>query len=313
MFRRICFFFLILGMWGMLMEISAAEAKLYKIKTPPLKEKPALVIAAFGTSTKAQITFDFFDQELQKNFPDYEIFWAFTSDIIRAKMNRIYAQRNIQKRLLSLQEVLGLIYARGYRKAVVQPLQIFPGFEYKEVMEICKNFPGLRIVVGEPLLLRWENIHQVIKTLEREFLPPEEGINILAAHGTEISSDSANITYLGLSWFLEHHYPNVLLATVEGIPDAESVLKEAKKYPGQRVRFIPFMFVAGDHIMNDIMGQDPEEGSWRQEVEKAGKVVDCVTTQIEGKTFYKGLGLYPEVDQIFIQSIKRMLEILKRY
>ena len=228
-------------------------------------------------------------------------------------MNRFYAKKNPHHRLLSLQEALGKVYAQGYRRAVVQPLQIFPGLEYKEVVEICERFPGLRIVVGEPLFLRWENVHEVLEALEKEFLSPEEGINILAAHGTEVTSDSANITYLGLAWLLEHHYPNVHLATVEGLPDAESILQEAQKYPGKRVRFIPFMFVAGDHVMNDIMGQDPQEESWRMILEKAGKEVDCVQTEIKGEPYYKGLGLYPEVGQIFIRSIKRMLKIIELY
>jgi sirohydrochlorin cobaltochelatase len=153
----------------------------------------------------------------------------------------------------------------------------------------------------------------VLEVLSKEFLSPKKGINVLAAHGTEVSCDTANITYLGLDWLLERDYSNVVLASVEGVPDAESALERAKKYPKKRVRFIPLMYVAGDHVMNDIMGEDPEEPSWRQEVKKAGKRVDCVTTVIEGQTYYKGLGLYPEINEIFIRSIKRMLKIVEAY
>ncbi len=299
---------------GVLMFVSSfASARVYKMKTPPLKERPAIVLAAFGTSTRAQVTFDFFEKQLRQELPGYEIRWAFTSDIIRTKLNKIYAQKGLHKRLYSLQEVLAKLEAEGYRKVVVQPLHIFPGLEYKEVLEICEAFPGLRIVVGEPLFFRWENVQEVLEVLSKEFLSAEEGINVLAAHGTEVTCDSANITYLGLNWLLEKHYPNVVLGTVEGVPDAESALDIVKRYPAQKVRFIPLMYVAGDHVMNDIMGQDPEEGSWRQELEKAGKKVDCVTTALNGQTYYKGLGLYPEVNEIFIKGIKRMLRIIEVY
>ncbi len=289
---------------------SLSGAQIFKMKHPPLQERPAIVLAAFGTSTRAQVTFDFFEKQVRQALPGYEIRWAFTSDIIRAKMNKIYARKGLSKRLLSLQEVLAGLYADGYRKVVVQPLHIFPGIEYKEVLRTCENFPGLRIVVGEPLFLRWENVHEVLEILAKEFLPPEEGINVLSAHGTEVTSDGANVTYLGLNWLLENHFPNVILATVEGIPDAESALKKAKAYPGKKVRFIPLMFVAGDHVMNDIFGK---EDSWRAEIEKAGKVADCVTAQLNGEPYYKGLGLYPEIDALFIRGIKRMLKILATY
>ncbi|WP_457756385.1 sirohydrochlorin cobaltochelatase, partial [Thermodesulfatator indicus] len=108
--------------WG-----GSAFAQIFKMKHPPLKEKPAIVIAAFGTSTKAQVTFDLFDKQLRHELPGYEIRWAFTSDIIRAKMNKIYAKKRLHKRLYSLQEVLAKLEAEGYRQVVVQPLHIFPG------------------------------------------------------------------------------------------------------------------------------------------------------------------------------------------
>ncbi len=295
--------------------VRAGAISYTQIRHQKLKEKPAIVLCAFGTSTKAQVTFDFFEKRVRKELPGYEIRWAFTSEVIREKMNRIYAKRGLNKRLHSLQEVLAALHAEGYRKVVVQPLHIFPGLEYQDVVEICDRFPDLRIVVGEPLLFRWEYVKEVLEVVSKEFLPPEEGVNILVAHGTDVTINGANITYLGLDWLVRKHYPNVLVGTVEGVPDAEVPLKEAIKYPARRVRFIPLMFVAGDHIMNDIMGQKLENGekSWRMIVEEAGKVADCVTTRIEGKTYYKGLGLYPEIDDFFIRQIKRALEILDQY
>ncbi len=303
---------LVILVFTLLVSGSMADVTFYpQLKHQKFREKPAIVLCAFGTSTKAQVTFDMFDKMVKKSFPGYEIRWAFTSDIIRAKMNRIYEKRGIKKRLHSLQEVLSSLQAEGYTKVVVQPLHIFPGFEYQKVLRICRHFPGLRIAVGEPLFYRWEKVREVLGEVSKEFLPPEEGINVLVAHGTDITVNDANIAYVGIAKLVKGLYPNVILGTIEGIPDAQSTLREAMEYPGKRVRFIPFMFVAGDHIMNDVMGKGGEERSWRETVEKAGKKVDCVTMEIDGKTYYKGLGMYKKVKGIFIEQIKRCIELLE--
>ncbi|NPA48973.1 MAG: cobalamin biosynthesis protein CbiK [Thermodesulfobacteria bacterium] len=295
--------------------LSSAWAGYYQVRTQTIQKKPAIVITAFGTSTKAQKTFDLFEAQLRKEITGYEIRWAFTSEIIREKMNRLYRKKGLNKRLLSLKEALAQLEAEGYRKVVVQPLHVFPGLEYQNVLEICEKFPGLRIVVGEPLFYRWEYVLEVLEAVSRYFYAPSEGYNILVAHGTDVTSNGANIAYLGIQWLLDEEFKNVGLGTMEGIPTGDIILTRAKKYPARKVRFIPFMYVAGDHIMNDVMGEDLEEGekSWREVLQEAGKEIDIVTVKIDGKNYYKGLGMYPEVNEIFIRSIKRMLKIIDLY
>ena len=89
----------------------------------------------------------------------------------------------------------------------------------------------------------------------------------------------------------------------------EDALGPASAHPAGRVRFIPLMYVAGDHIMNDIMGEDesPEDPSWKTEMEAAGKTVDVPTREVEGETYYRGLGFLPEVNAIFIRGLERTL------
>ncbi|NOY46276.1 MAG: cobalamin biosynthesis protein CbiK [Deltaproteobacteria bacterium] len=283
-----------------------------QLLTRTLKDKPAIVIAAFGTSTRAQITFDAFEKQLREEVPGYEIRWAFTSEIIRERVNKRWAKQGIQKRLKSLQQTLGDLEAEGYTKVVVQPLHIFPGEEYEEVMNIVEHFPGLRIETGEALLQRWESLFEVVAVISQDFLPPEEGCNVLAAHGTPTSNFGSNITYLGLERHLSKKYPNAFLGAVDGIITREDALGAAKACPKKRVRFIPFMYVAGDHIMNDIMGEeeDPNEPSWNTELKREGFKTDVTTVEYEGETYYKGLGFFPEVNEIFIKEIKRALKRL---
>jgi len=291
---------------------AATNATGAQLMTRTLKQNPALVIAAFGTSTRAQVTYGIFERQLREAVPDLEIRWAFTSEVIRQRVNQRRADAGNPERMLSLQQVLANLEAEGYTRAAVQPLHIFPGEEYAEVVTIAANFPGMRVELGETLLQRWEWVHEVIEVLARDFLPPAEGCNVVVAHGTPSTHVASNLTLLGLDRYLSRRFPNVFLGAVDGIITRADALEPAKRHPGAAVRFIPLMYVAGDHIMNDILGEDenPAETSWKRELEAAGKTTDVPTVTVEGDTYYRGLGFLPEINAIFIREITRTLDRL---
>lgn len=56
--------------------------------------------------------------------------------------------------------------------------------------------------------------------------------------------------------------------------------------------------------MRDVMG---EGESGRKCLEEAGKTAEANTVQYEGKTRYKGLGFHPEVNELFIDFLRRFL------
>ncbi|GMT47277.1 MAG: sirohydrochlorin cobaltochelatase [bacterium] len=291
------------------------------LKTMTLKKNPAIVIAAFGTTTRAQITYDFFDEQLKKELPakyrNYEIRWAFTSEIVRERANRKFKKAGLKKRYLSLAQVISNLEDEGYRKIVVQPLHIFPGIEYESVLgmveglrEAFKDF-GLRIEVGKPLLQYWGKMASVIELLKPDLLTPQQGCNVLTSHGTEKTNEGANITYLGLDGRLSREFSNTFLGSVEGIVSRETALAKAKACKAKTVKFIPFMYVAGNHVMNDIMGSEAKkdgELSWSLEMKKAGFRTEATTIVYKGKEYYKGLGFYPEVNRIYIEGIVEMLK-----
>ena len=140
----------------------------------------------------------------------------------------------------------------------VQPLHIFPGEEYEEVLGIVDHFPGLKIETGKTLLERWETLFEVVHVISSDFLGPDAGCNVLVAHGTPTTQFGSNITYLGLERHLQKKYPNTFLGAVDGIITREDALVPAAACRPKRVRFVPFMYVAGDHTMNDIMGEEED-------------------------------------------------------
>lgn len=274
-----------------------------KMRIPALREKPAVVIAAFGSSRRARGVLEIFNKRFTEEFADYELFWAWTSEIIRKKMG-----------LPGLQETLAEVEAAGFRKAVVQPLHIFPGTEYRQMEETCGYFPGLRVFLSESLLHRWPFVKEILQVMEHEFLGPDEGLNLLALHGTPLASDPVNTIYLGLERMVADLYPNVIAASVEGVPDHEAVFAAMRRrnLAGRyaRIKIIPMMFLAGLHAEEDLMG---EGESWRSCLEDMGFSVECPMVEHEGHEYFKGLAWYPEVASFFMERLRRSLELVRYY
>lgn len=289
--------------------------------TRKLKEDPAIVMVAFGTTTKASATYDFFAEQLRKSLPekyrDLQIEWAFTSEIIRELANKRFAGAGLTQRRRSLAQVLADLEDEGYRRIVLQSLHIFPGQEYEEMLKVIKAFEtlGLHIEYGGTLLHTWEQAFETITLLEGEFLPPDEGCNILVAHGSPETFPGSNSAYLGLARYLEQKYPNVFIGGVDGVLTREQALAAAGKYPQKKTRFIPFMFVAGDHIMNDIMADEPDKHgaiSWKMELQRKGIAVESVVTIYQEKEYFKGLGFYPDINKLFLKQLEASLERMEK-
>lgn len=274
-----------------------------KMRQPRLKPEPAIVIAAFGSTNRAKHALERFKAALGEQYPDTEIYWAYTSEIIRRKLG-----------LPSLQETLAKVEADGYRKAVVQPLHVFPGTEYQQLAETCSFFPGLRVFLGETLLHRWDFVKEILESVRSEFLAPEEGWNLLAVHGTPLAADPVNIVYLGFERLLSDMYPNVLSASIEGVPDHEAVFARigrgnlGDRY--NRVKIIPMMYFAGLHAEEDLMG---EADSWKSALEAMGFEVECPSVRVDGNDYYKGLAYYPEVNRGFLDRLSRVLTLARYY
>jgi sirohydrochlorin cobaltochelatase len=266
---------------------------------PGSKEKPAIIMAAFGSSTGAMAAMEPFSKRVREEFAGHNIFQACTSGIIRRKLG-----------LPGLEETLERVKSQGFRKAVVQPLYIFPGSMYIQLSETCSAFPGMRIIAGETLLHRWKFVKDVLRVLERDFLPPGHGINILALHGSSHAANPANTVYLGLEQMARGLYPNVFAASVEGVPDRDAVMEKIRRglvrSEAGRARIIPVMYLAGFHAVNDLMGK---QGSWRSTLEEMGFSVDIPMTEHEGSLYYKGLAWYPEIADFFMRRLRSALDL----
>ncbi|MDH5299419.1 MAG: sirohydrochlorin cobaltochelatase, partial [Desulfobulbaceae bacterium] len=132
------------------------------------------------------------------------------------------------------------------------------------------------------------------------------------AHGTPETFSGANAAYLGLDRYLSRQYPNVVAGGVDGVLTRDQALTAVKASPKKRVRLIPFMYVAGDHIMNDIMGDEPEKDGtlpWALDLKRAGMEVETLYTEYKGERYFKGLGFNEAINHRYIEQL---VESLKR-
>jgi sirohydrochlorin cobaltochelatase len=260
--------------------------------------RPAIVLAAFGTTTEAFDTYKHFEEKVKERFPDYEIRWAFTSQKIRLKL----AQDKGQK-LNDLPTTLQELRAAGYTQVAIQSLHIVPGEEWeKKVVLESRKIPGLKVTLGKPLLSSKKDQEQVLQAIAQTFPKDlKDTAVVLVAHGSPSAEGTA--TYLAFNRLLRSHYPNqnVFLGTVEGKPTRKQVMAAVKKSNASSVVLLPFLFVAGEHVAKDILGDDPE--SWKSELLKQKAY------HIEGIT--KGLGYQDGIINIYLDHLAQALKAME--
>ena len=259
--------------------------------------KTAIVLAAFGTTTNAFSTYEHIEAQAKERFPGYEIRWAFTSRKVRHKV-----LEEQHKKLKSLAEVLTDLKADGFTKVAIQPFLMAPGKEWEGVVKQSREVPGITVALGQPLLSSKADEVKVLEALSKEF-PADLKKNavVLVGHGSpDPKAQAINNSFIQL---LHARYPdgNIFFGMVEfEKPGKEEVLQEVKKSGATSVKIIPFLLVAGDHVQNDILGNEPE--SWKSELLKLGNY------QVNGVR--QGLGEQKEIVNIYLEHLAQAMQNL---
>ncbi len=222
--------------------------------------KPAIVLTAFGTTTKARQAYALFEERLRVAFPGHEVQWAYSSRQVRH-----FAKERQGREHRGPVEVLQALRARGQEWAVVQSLHLLAGHEFYRLVAEVQSVP-LRTAIGLPLLYAPEDYRQVAATLAAAWhdLGQDEAI-VLVGHGTDHAGWA---TYLALQHFLNElvDYP-VFVGVLEGYPERQEVVEAVAASGARRVRLVPLMLVAGVHVQEDLAG--PED-SWQEALTAAG-------------------------------------------
>ena len=271
-------------------------------------EKEILVVS-FGTSYNDSRAKDIggIESYLAKQFPDYSVRRAFTSQII---MNHILARDG--EKIDNVEQALERAKKNGVKELIVQPTHLMQGKEYDELKETLDKHKAdfAKVALAEPLLGEVgkdaEEVNadkEQVATLLVQAAVTDGGFDsvqkagqegaafVFLGHGT---SHTAAITYSEMQTAMRKlGYNNVFIGTVEGEPAetaVDAVIEAVKKAGYKKVTLRPMMVVAGDHAHNDMAGA--EEDSWVQKF-VASKNFDRVETQI------LGLGGIADIEKIY--------------
>lgn len=271
-------------------------------------EKEILVVS-FGTSYNDSRAKDIggIESYLAKQFPDYSVRRAFTSQII---MNHILARDG--EKIDNVEQALERAKKNGVKELIVQPTHLMQGKEYDELKETLDKHKAdfAKVALAEPLLGEVgkdaEEVNadkEQVATLLVQAAVTDGGFEsvqkagqdgvafVFLGHGT---SHTAAITYSEMQTAMRKlGYNNVFIGTVEGEPAetaVDAVIEAVKKAGYKKVTLRPMMVVAGDHAHNDMAGA--EEDSWVQKF-VASKNFDRVETQI------LGLGGIADIEKIY--------------
>jgi len=255
----------------------------------------AILVISFGTSYAGtrRMTIEAAEQDLANAFPGYELKRAFTSHIVIHKL-----RKRDDLRIDSVAQAAEKLLAEGYTEVLAQPLHILNGTEYHQVLVELKPYAAkfVRLSIGSPLLTDLDDYLSVVEALRPE-LPvcsPGEAV-VLMGHG---SRHPANAAYCQLDMvFKDEGMAHVHLATVEGYPPLEVVIRRLEAERIQKVTLLPFMLVAGDHALNDMAGDEPD--SWKSILQNKGYAVDIRLT---------GLGEIQSIRQMYVAHARAALE-----
>lgn len=259
-------------------------------------KKKAILVISFGTSYEEtrKKTIGKIEEKIKQKFTDYHVVRAFTSKMI---INKLKKRDGLN--IDNPKEALNKLFEQGYEEIIIQPTHIINGLEFeslfKDALCLKKQFKSVKL--GRPLLSSYDDYLKVVSSMVNVF-PKDlnERIIILMGHGTE---HSANAAYPCLDYvFKNEGYENVYIATVEGFPSLETVLTKINKKHIKNVTLIPLMIVAGDHVQEDMVGDD--EDSWKNILIKKGYNVDSIIL---------GMGENEEIQKVFIEHLKQATEI----
>ncbi len=260
--------------------------------------KTGILLAAFGTSVPgADDVYKNIENRVRMLFPDLDIYWAYTSKVIREKLSRQGRTFN------SPVQSLGLMAEHGYSKVALQSLLIIPGLEHHDLIRTRASIQGLpkgikKISLGAPLLSSSRDLERFTKAMFAN-IPrnrgPEEAV-IFMGHG---SIHPANVFYAGLQYHFWVHDGNIFVGAVEGTPGLEDILPLLEIKNIKKARLLPLMVVAGDHAVNDMAGRQAD--SWVSVLRDMG---------IDAEVVMKGLGSYENVTDIWLDHLKEAVAAL---
>ena len=272
------------------------------------KNDKVILIVAFGSTwQQAYDTFEKVVEDYKANFSGWDVYLSFSS--IECINNARAGENVAPKDYYDPEHWLTAIGQAGYKKIVVQSLQVIPGEEYRNVRDsYVKNFMNNKngnfttaymksldrnVVIGTPLMAEESDAEALAEVLNKESdikAAVAEGIVAFMGHGNPEGYDyyGGNIRYVQLEQYLRAINENYYVGTVDMdqtlVDDVlENIAGRTVTYEvgaismdvtyaannAKKAQLYPLMSIAGDHAHNDMADPD-DEGSWFSMFNAAG-------------------------------------------
>ncbi len=239
----------------------------------PVFAKEGTLLVMFGTTVpSAKVALDALEADFQKKYAQRgPVVVAYTSEVIRKKLQKQ------GKPVFSIDAALHDLAQKGVKNLTVQSFHVTPAAEYGEtermlvrhIVQHPTHFTTAKL--GHPLLVSKKDMDEVVQVV-LDTVPKErqkEEAVVLMGHGND--HGPGDLTLVATAQAFSAADKNVHLACVEGALSFDAVVTQLKKDGIKTVWLMPFMIVAGDHAVNDLVG--PEEDSWASLLQKEGFTV----------------------------------------
>ena len=252
--------------------------------------KKAILVVSFGTSYVEQKkeSINPCIEAIRERFPEWDVYESFSSSFLR---KRLLLEHNLK--ISSPEESMALLKEKGYKYIIIQPLFLIEGIEYNKLLELKNQYEGqslsegIKVAVGKALLSTQKDYLKVVKEIEEVYSKLDTDLLILG-HGT---THEAHKSYTNLQEMLDTTILNCMVTTLE-----DRCRLEQMPFKKDVVTIIPFMLVAGMHILRDVMGEHEE--SFKSGLEALGKEV---------RVIQKGLGSYRSTREVYITHIQDVI------
>lgn len=256
--------------------------------------RQAILLVAYGTSNdRAQNTLQNFSKLVKERFSLWTIRWAYTSFLLREKMAEAKQKSD------SVLQALKRLSFEKFTHIAVQPLQVIPGKEYNDVVELVDsiNDSFISCSLGKPLLSSDDDIAKTASAVI-EHLPVERDKDehvILMGHGAKHKAVSKYKDLADEVYKLDN---KVHIGSMNGAVLLEDILPVLDS---KKVWLMPLLSTIGRHVLYDMAGE--HENSWKYKIEAAGHICEPIL---------KGTAEYPVFIKLWLDHLEQAINQMKR-
>lgn len=216
------------------------------------EDDKAIIVAVHAAvnDTEGQKAIERFNTQMRLAYPAYDFREACTS-------------KGAMQQAPTPDELFTQLQKDGYTHVLVQSSCITNDIDMQYLRQTVEAAKGKfkHIRLGEPLLSERLDYEEVVKVAMSAFNHPKE-VNVIVCNGTEGVADAQ---YTMLDYTLRNKdTQGWFVATINGIPSLDALIKQIKQLKAKKVHLIPFALIESAKVSQELRGE------WTKLLQQAG-------------------------------------------